>query len=80
MSKLRRIIKRNGWSESEAARQMGIPQSALNRITNRGLPPTLTTASKIVAAFDGQISYDDLVPADVKRSSRRLRGVLVSAG
>lgn len=78
MHKLKRLMKRHGLSEAETARRLDIAQSALNRITYRGLPPTLTTAAKIVAGFNGEITYDDLIPAPVRRQTRRLRGRLVA--
>ena len=71
-------MARNGLSEAETARRLQIAQSALNRITHRGLPPTLTTAAKIVSAFDGQINYDDLMTPATRRLNRRLRGKLVA--
>jgi transcriptional regulator with XRE-family HTH domain len=78
MQKLKQAMKRHGLSEAETARRLGIAQSALNRITYRGLPPTLQTAAKIVAGFDGEIRFEDLVPSDVKRRVRKYRGRLVS--
>jgi hypothetical protein len=45
-------------------------------MTNLGLPPTLTTAAKIVAGFDGAIGFEDLLPYDVKRSVKKYRGRL----
>jgi DNA-binding XRE family transcriptional regulator len=73
------VMDENGLSEAETARRLDVAQSALNRITHRGLAPTLTTAAKIVSGFDGQITFEDLVPREVKRTARRLRGKLVAA-
>ncbi|KKL87375.1 hypothetical protein LCGC14_1935370 [marine sediment metagenome] len=76
-TKLKRALRRNKLSEKGAARKLGISQSLINRITKDGFTPGLKTAAKIVAGFDGQLTFDDLLsPAD-RRARKKLIGVLV---
>lgn len=74
MSKLRKAILKNGLSEAETARRLGVAQSALNRITYSGGTPTLAIAAKIVAGFDGALTYDDLLNPEARKAARKVRG------
>jgi transcriptional regulator with XRE-family HTH domain len=79
MSKLKQAMRQHKLSEAETARRLGIAQSALNRITNKGDTPTLTLAAKIVEGFNGDVSYSDLLGQDAKRAARKLRGKCLAA-
>ena len=68
--------QRPPMSESEAARRLGVAQSALNRITNERLPPTLKNAAKIVRATNEQVGYEDLLGPSVRRNLWRYDGRL----
>lgn len=78
MGKLAVVMKRNGLSEAETARRLGVAQSALNRINYSGGTPTLTIAAKIVAGFAGQISYEDLLGVDAKRKAKKVKGLCIA--
>ena len=79
MSKLKKVMDKNGLSEAETARRLGVSQSALNRITFSGDTPTLTLAAKIVAGFDGSVTYADLLGQDARKGARKLRGKCIAA-
>ena len=74
MNKLKRMIAKNGLSEAETARRLGIAQSALNRITYSGGTPTLSVAAKIVAGFGGAVTYQDLLGKEARKASRKVAG------
>lgn len=76
--RLAKWLERNGLSESEASRRLGIAQSAINRITNEELPPSLRTAAKIVRATNREVSYEDLLNATIRRSLWRFNGRLAA--
>ncbi len=79
MSKLKKVMDKNGLSEAETARRLGCSQSALNRITFSGDTPTLTLAAKIVEGFDGAVTYADLLGQDARKGARKLRGKCIAA-
>ncbi len=70
---------RQPLSLSEAARRLGIAQSALSRITNEGLPPNLRNAAKIVRATNEEVGYEDLLGHSFRRNLWRYDGKLASA-
>lgn len=76
---LERWLKRHGVTEVQAAKRLGVPQSALNRITYSKLPPQLRTAAKIVRATNGEVTYEDLLGPDFRRTLRRYNGKLANA-
>ncbi|MCK5712710.1 MAG: hypothetical protein KAI25_08350 [Hyphomicrobiaceae bacterium] len=69
-------LARNELSEAEAARLLGMAQSALNRITFKRLPPNLRNASKIVRGTLGEVGYEDLLGPDFRKKLRRYNGRL----
>lgn len=76
-AKLKMLLRRNKLSERRASRILGISPSLINRIAADGETPALRTASKIVAGFDGQIGYLDLLSASDRRDLKRIQGALV---
>lgn len=72
-------MRENDISEAETARRLKVAQSALNRITNQGLPPTLRTAAKLVEGFSGQLTYDDLLDTESRQAARKVRGKAVAS-
>ena len=70
---------RRPLSQSEAARRLGIAQSALSRITHDLLPPTLRHAAKIVRATDGEVDYEDLLGPSFRRNLWRYDAALSPA-
>lgn len=70
---------RQPLSLSEAARRLGIAQSALSRITVDRLPPTLRHAAKIVRATNAEVDYEDLLGPSFRRNLWRFDGKLASA-
>lgn len=68
---LERWLARNRLSEAEAARRLHMAQSAINRITNSRLSPTLRNAAKIVRGTGGEVTYEDLLGPDFRRRLRK---------
>ncbi len=82
LEKERRKAEREGrrpLSESEAARRLGIAQSALNRMTFHRLPPTLRNAAKIVRGTNAEVGYEDLLGQAFLRNLWRYDGKLSTA-
>ena len=69
-------LARNDLSEAEAARLLGMAQSALNRITFKRLPPNLRNAAKIVRGTGGEVTYEDLLGPDARKKLRTYNGRL----
>lgn len=65
-----------GISAAEASARIGIAPSAVSRMIKSGKSPNLRTASRIVAASQGAIGYDDLLPTSVRRANKRYEGRL----
>lgn len=76
MHKMARHLKALGISNAECASLIDLAGSALHRIIIQGETPNLRTASRIVAASNGAITYDDLLPAAVKRTNLKYSGRL----
>lgn len=72
-------LKRNGISQNEAARRLGIPMSVVQRIATERLPPTLKIAAKIVRGTNHEVGYEDLVGPTVRRTLWRYDGRLAPA-
>lgn len=76
---LDRWLEKNGVSEAEASRKLGMAQSAINRITYSRLPPNLRNAAKIVRGTNGEVTYEDLLGSEFRRNLRRFNGRLAVA-
>ena len=74
--KLARHLKRLGISAADCSGRINIAQSALHRIMKQGKAPSLRTAGRIVAASNGAVTYEDLLPPSDKRHNKTLLGLL----
>lgn len=69
-------LRRHGLSDYEGARRLGIPYSVLQRLLDGGTP-NLRTAAKLVFGSGGEITFEQLIPPDLRRDlKRRYTGAL----
>lgn len=68
-----------GMSAATASGLIDLTQSAISRIISKRLPPNLRSAARIVAASDGAITYEDLLPAADRRKLAKYKGRLTAA-